>query len=203
MPDDCCVLAPSAVRSWGIGDCGDGVDFCICGRTVPDELSSSVGYRRLAALLREVVAEESVEAVLVRLLATLRELILCEDVVVWECLDDEFLRVVLVDGDDEEALRSPRIRLGDGLTGRTAREGRPIATRTPSISCGRRSGPPPGYVAGFHMLDPKTRKALSVTVFEDREALQRARQALEARPDERKVGISAEQVELYEETFVF
>jgi hypothetical protein len=61
----------------------------------------------------------------------------------------------------------------------------------------------PGYVAGFHMLDPKTRKALSVTVFEDRDALRRARQALEARPDERKVGISAEQVELYEETFVF
>jgi heme-degrading monooxygenase HmoA len=61
----------------------------------------------------------------------------------------------------------------------------------------------PGYVAGFHMLDPKTRKALSVTVFEDRDALQRAREALEALSEERKIGISADEVELYEDTFAF
>jgi hypothetical protein len=56
----------------------------------------------------------------------------------------------------------------------------------------------PGYVAGFHMLDPETRKALSVAVFEDREALQRCREALDSRPDAEKVGIAADRVELYE-----
>jgi hypothetical protein len=56
----------------------------------------------------------------------------------------------------------------------------------------------PGYVGGFHMIDPKTRKALSVTVFEDREALMRVRVALDARPDDKKVGISADSVEFYD-----
>jgi hypothetical protein len=56
----------------------------------------------------------------------------------------------------------------------------------------------PGYVGGFHMVDPKTRKALSVTVFEDRGALRRVREALNARPEERKVGISADRVEIYD-----
>ena len=56
----------------------------------------------------------------------------------------------------------------------------------------------PGYVAGFHMLDPKTRKALSVAVFEDREALERCREALDSRPDDKKVRITADRVEFYE-----
>jgi hypothetical protein len=56
----------------------------------------------------------------------------------------------------------------------------------------------PGYVAGFHMVDPKTRKALSIAVFEDREALQRVGEALKARPEERKVGIAPDRVELFE-----
>jgi hypothetical protein len=56
----------------------------------------------------------------------------------------------------------------------------------------------PGYVAGFHMRDPRTRKALSVTVFDDMEALGRAGKALAARPDESKVGIDPDAVELFE-----
>jgi hypothetical protein len=56
----------------------------------------------------------------------------------------------------------------------------------------------PGYVAGFHLLDPDTRKALSVAVFEDRDALARVAEALAARPDDRKVGISPDRVEHYE-----
>jgi diguanylate cyclase (GGDEF)-like protein len=93
-----------------------------------DQASLQVGYGRLAALLRDVVAEESVDAVLGRLSATLRELVRCEDVVVWERLDEQMLRVVLVDGEDEEELRSLRIRLGDGLTGRAALERHPIVS---------------------------------------------------------------------------
>jgi hypothetical protein len=56
----------------------------------------------------------------------------------------------------------------------------------------------PGYVAGFHMLDPKTRRALSIGVFEDGAALGRVRAALEARPENQKVGLSADRVELFE-----
>lgn len=105
---------------------------CDCGMaiisTLADEGSLAIGYRRLAALLRDVVAEESVDSVLARVAATLRELILCEDVVLWECAGDDMLTVALVDGEDEEAMRSLRIQLGDGLTGRAALEGRPIVS---------------------------------------------------------------------------
>lgn len=93
----------------------------------------NVGYRRLTGLLRDVVAEESVESVLTRILATLRELIRCEDVVVWECDKDDSLRAVLIDGDDEEELRSLQIRLGDGVTGRAALERRPIVSNDAHI----------------------------------------------------------------------
>jgi hypothetical protein len=56
----------------------------------------------------------------------------------------------------------------------------------------------PGYVAGFHLRDPNTGKALSVAVFEDRQALLRCRQALDARPDDKKVGINPGRVEFFE-----
>ena len=93
-----------------------------------DERSLAVGYRRLAGLLRDVVAEQSVDAVLARVLATLRELIRCEDVVIWEPAGVDELVVALVDGEDEEELRSLRIRLGEGLTGKAARERRPVVS---------------------------------------------------------------------------
>jgi len=56
----------------------------------------------------------------------------------------------------------------------------------------------PGYVAGFHLRDPRTNKALSVTVFEDRDAVERAREAMSQRPDDRKVGIDPDHVEFFE-----
>jgi hypothetical protein len=56
----------------------------------------------------------------------------------------------------------------------------------------------PGYVAGFHLRDPRTHKALSVTVFEDRDAVERAREAMSRRPDDRKVGIDPDHVEFFE-----
>jgi hypothetical protein len=56
----------------------------------------------------------------------------------------------------------------------------------------------PGYVAGFHMRDPESGKALSITVYEDREAAERAREALAQRPGDRKVGIDPARVEFFE-----
>jgi GGDEF domain-containing protein len=82
--------------------------------------SLAEGYRRLAALCRDLVAEQSVDAVLTRVLATLRELIRCEDVVVWESLAGGELVVALVEGEDEEAMPELRIRVGEGLTGQAA-----------------------------------------------------------------------------------
>ena len=56
----------------------------------------------------------------------------------------------------------------------------------------------PGYVAGFHLRDPSTNKALSVTIYENLEALERVRTALAARPDDGKVGIDPDEVEFFE-----
>lgn len=56
----------------------------------------------------------------------------------------------------------------------------------------------PGYVAGFHLRDPNTNKALSITIYEDHEAVARVRDALAARPDDRKVGIDPDEVEFFE-----
>jgi diguanylate cyclase (GGDEF)-like protein len=106
------------------------------------ERSLGPSDRRLAALLRQVVAEESVESVLASLLATLRELIRCEDVVVWELTADEALQVAAVDGEDEEAMRSLRIDLGEGLTGKAA------LLRQPVVSNNAHIDPAAGYVPG-------------------------------------------------------
>jgi hypothetical protein len=56
----------------------------------------------------------------------------------------------------------------------------------------------PGYVAGFHLRDPQTHKALSVTVYEDRDAVERVREAMSRRADDRKVGIDPDHVEFFE-----
>ncbi len=56
----------------------------------------------------------------------------------------------------------------------------------------------PGYVAGFHLRDPRTHKALSVTGYEDRDAVERAREAMSRRPDDGKVGIDPDHVEFFE-----
>jgi hypothetical protein len=56
----------------------------------------------------------------------------------------------------------------------------------------------PGYVAGFHLRDPESHKALSVTVYEDRDAVERVREALDRRPSDHKVGIDPDHVEFFE-----
>ncbi|MFL5847930.1 MAG: hypothetical protein ACJ76R_03205 [Solirubrobacteraceae bacterium] len=56
----------------------------------------------------------------------------------------------------------------------------------------------PGYVAGFHLRDPQTNKALSVTVYEDMDAVGRVREAMARRPGDRKVGIDPDEVEFFE-----
>lgn len=56
----------------------------------------------------------------------------------------------------------------------------------------------PGYVGGFHLVDPQTRKALSVVVLEDMAAVQRAGAALAARPAAKKVGIEPDRVEYFD-----
>ena len=86
------------------------------------------GSRRLAAVVREVLAEQSVESVLARALVSLRELVWCEDVVVWELTPEQELAVAVAEGEDAEAMRSFRIGLGEGLTGKAAAERRAIVS---------------------------------------------------------------------------
>jgi diguanylate cyclase (GGDEF)-like protein len=100
------------------------------------------GHRHLPALLREVVAEESVEAVLARVVATLRELVRCEDVVVWQLNAAGSLVAAVVDGEDEEAIRSLSVALGEGLTGKAALHRRPIVSNDAHVD------PNAGYVPG-------------------------------------------------------
>jgi hypothetical protein len=56
----------------------------------------------------------------------------------------------------------------------------------------------PGYVAGFHLRDPKTNKGLSITIYEDGDALRRAGTSLAARPTGGKVGIDPDTVEFFQ-----
>jgi diguanylate cyclase (GGDEF)-like protein len=90
--------------------------------TVPD------GYRRLAFVLRSLVSEQSVEAVLMRIASDLRELVRCDDVVIWELLEDRQLAPTLVDGEDEDEMKALRIELGDGITGAAVLERQSIVS---------------------------------------------------------------------------
>lgn len=56
----------------------------------------------------------------------------------------------------------------------------------------------PGFVAGFHLHDPKTGKALSLVVLEDANSVQAMREALARRPPETRVGVDPDQVEFFE-----
>jgi diguanylate cyclase (GGDEF)-like protein len=90
--------------------------------------SFAAGYRRLAALLRHVVAEQDVDNVLARVAETLRELVRCDDVVVWEHDGAGELSVAVAEGEDQEQLERLRIRLGEGLTGLAAAESVPVVS---------------------------------------------------------------------------
>lgn len=56
----------------------------------------------------------------------------------------------------------------------------------------------PGFVAGFHLKDPQTGKAFSLTVYEDAEAAKAAGQRLQARPSDMRVGADPDTVEWLE-----
>lgn len=58
----------------------------------------------------------------------------------------------------------------------------------------------PGFVAGFHLRDPESRKALSIVVVEDEEAGRAVAAALAARPGDVHVGVDPDRVEFFEAT---
>jgi diguanylate cyclase (GGDEF)-like protein len=75
------------------------------------------GYRRLADVLHALVSEQSADAILARIATDLRNVVPCDDVVIWE-LRDNTLAVTLVDGDDQAQMCALRIPVGDGITGK-------------------------------------------------------------------------------------
>jgi hypothetical protein len=53
----------------------------------------------------------------------------------------------------------------------------------------------PGFIAGFHFEDTDTGTAYSLTVFEDSAAVAAARDALAARPTDKRIGVDPETVQ--------
>jgi GAF domain-containing protein len=94
-----------------------------------------------ARLVRDVAGEQAVESVLAQAVATLRELVRCEDVV-WEATGDGELVVVLAEGDDEGQLQGMQIPFGDGLTGLAAMQGRAVVSNDAHLDA--RAGWVPG-----------------------------------------------------------
>jgi diguanylate cyclase (GGDEF)-like protein len=103
------------------------------------------GYRRLAFILRSLVSEQSVEAVLTRIASDLRELVRCDDVVIWELLDHGQLAPTLVDGEDEVEMRALRIELGEGITGTS------VLQREMIVSNDAHDDPRAGHVPGTRL----------------------------------------------------
>jgi diguanylate cyclase (GGDEF)-like protein len=99
------------------------------------------GYGRLALIVRSLLSEQAVEAVLARIASDLRELVRCDDVVVWELLDDHLLPA-LVDGEDELEMKALRIQLGEGITGKAVLAGELIVSN--SAHADPRAGQVPG-----------------------------------------------------------
>lgn len=110
---------------------------CLC----PNECAP-VGYRRLAELLGVLLAEQDVDAVLERIAETLRRLVSCDDLVIWEALATDQLRPALVEGRAAEQLRRLRIRIGEGITGHACLVREP--TRSNRADLDDRAGHVPG-----------------------------------------------------------
>jgi diguanylate cyclase (GGDEF)-like protein len=83
------------------------------------------GYRQLATVLGVVLAERGLGEVLARIAETLRGLVPCDDVVVWECAGPE-LKAMFARGADAKAIRRLRIPVGLGLTGLAAEMRSPV-----------------------------------------------------------------------------
>jgi diguanylate cyclase (GGDEF)-like protein len=99
------------------------------------------GYSRLASIVRSLLSEQAVEAVLARIASDLRELVRCDDVVVWELLEDHLV-AALVDGEDELEMKALRIGLGEGITGAAVLAGELIVSN--SAHADPRAGQVPG-----------------------------------------------------------
>lgn len=56
----------------------------------------------------------------------------------------------------------------------------------------------PGFVAGFHVHNPETGKAISFVVLEDANAARAMGEALARRPVEDRVGVDPDHVEFFE-----
>jgi hypothetical protein len=61
----------------------------------------------------------------------------------------------------------------------------------------------PGFVAGFHLRNPETGKAVSFTVYESPDGLEAAGRALGQRSDDERVGIDPDEVDYYTEVIEF
>jgi hypothetical protein len=61
----------------------------------------------------------------------------------------------------------------------------------------------PGFIAGFHLRNPETGKAVSFTVYESRDGLAEAGRALSERSEDDRVGIDPDEVDYYEEVIEF
>jgi diguanylate cyclase (GGDEF)-like protein len=85
-------------------------------------------YQRLARVVHSLVGEQSEDAVLERVANDLRQLVPCTDVVLWELAADDTLVPTLIDGEDQEAMRRLRIRVGEGITGRAVLDQEAIAS---------------------------------------------------------------------------
>jgi len=105
-------------------------------------LSEPVGYRRLAELLGVLLAEQHVDAVLKRIAETLRQLVRCDDLVIWEALPGDRLRPALVEGRDAAQLQRLQIRIGEGITGHACLLREPICSNRADLD------PRAGHVPG-------------------------------------------------------
>jgi diguanylate cyclase (GGDEF)-like protein len=101
-----------------------------------------IGYRRLAELLGVLLAEQHVDAVLKRIAETLRQLVRCDDLVIWEALSADQLRPALVEGRDAEQLERLQIRIGEGITGQACLLREPICSNRADLD--ERAGHVPG-----------------------------------------------------------
>jgi len=97
-------------------------------RLVPEELAAPAApalvesYRRLADVFHEVLAEQSLDALLVRIADTLADLIPHDTLTIYEADEAQGLLVPMLARDQyaEEILRT-RIRFEEGITGWAAR----------------------------------------------------------------------------------
>jgi diguanylate cyclase (GGDEF)-like protein len=105
-------------------------------------MSEAIGYRRLASALRALVHEQSADAVLTRIATELRNVVRCDDVVIWELTADQRLVATHVDGEDEEEMTGFEIGIGDGITGRSVRSQTSIVSNDAHLD--QRAGLVPG-----------------------------------------------------------